>query len=85
MGSDRTELRAISPDATPEEVAAIVAAVTRIDRERRAAVAQPSVGGPGDGQRLSHWRASSRLSGRRAGMTRGPWRLSGRLTRRTRA
>lgn len=74
-------LRSISPDATPEEVAAIVAALTQLERERRAALAA----GGADAQRLDHWRLAGRLAHRRSGMARGTWRLSGRLARRVRA
>ncbi len=78
---DQPHLRSISPGADPDEVAAIVAAVVELDRRRRAAAAG---GREPDPQRLSHWRVAPRLGARRAGMTRGPWRLAGRLTRRTR-
>lgn len=76
------ELRSISPEATPEEVAAIVAAVTQVERELAAQAAAASTV---DSQRLDHWRLAPRLAHRRTGMTRGPWRLSGRLARRVRA
>jgi hypothetical protein len=72
-------LRSISPDATPEEVAAIVAAIATIEAERASAGAAP---GP---EQLSAWVQASRLTGRRAGLQRGSWRLSGRIGRRARA
>jgi hypothetical protein len=70
-------LRSISPTATPEEVAAIVAAITEVTR-RQAARAPADDG-------LREWVHAARLTGRRAGMQRGPWRLSGRIGRRSRA
>ena len=70
-------LRSISPSATPEEVAAIVAAIAELSR--RPAVAAPRDDG------LREWVHAARLSSRRAGLQRGPWRLSGRIGRRTRA
>jgi hypothetical protein len=68
-------LRAISPDATPEEVAAIVAALTAIT------AAGPPIGGD---EHLDEWVSRSRLVSRRVGRVRGPWRFSGRVARRTR-
>jgi len=67
--------RAISPDATPEEVAAIVAAV--------AVCTAPVADDAGD-VHLDEWVRASRLVSRRVGRVRGPWRLSGRVARRTR-
>ena len=62
---------------TPEEVAA-VAAVTILLQERRAvAAAEPN-------EQLSMWVDASRRSAQRALLQRGPWRLSGRLGRRSR-
>jgi hypothetical protein len=71
-------LRVISPDATPEEVAAITAAI--------AASMQTAAGGvAAEEAESSRWVQVARLSGRRAGYSRGDWRLSGRLGRRSRA
>jgi Acyl-CoA carboxylase epsilon subunit len=69
-------LRAISPDATDEEVAAIVAAIAECTR----------AGAPGEGRddTLHEWTHAARLTARRAGLQRGPWRLSGRIGRRSR-
>ena len=75
-------LAAVPPEATAEEVAAIVAALAVLDAEdRRAVLAAPA----GDAERLDAWVGSARLSGRGAGLTRGPWRLAGRIARRPRA
>lgn len=82
------QLRSVSPEATPEEVAAIVAALAQIRRQSAASGAPPSAGGAGPSagaQQLDHWRVAGRLAHRRVGMARGPWRLSGRLGRRVRA
>jgi hypothetical protein len=68
-------LRAISPDATPEEVAAIVAAIRAV----HAVAAAPE---PDD--TLHEWVRTARLQSHRLGLQRGPWRLSGRVGRRTR-
>ena len=77
MSNARPVLRAISPDATDDEVAAIVAAVTALS------VAATPVGGHDD--TLHEWVRGARLGSRRAGLQRGPWRLSGRIGRRARA
>jgi hypothetical protein len=67
-------LVAISPDATPDEITAIVAAVAECTR----ASVPP---GSGDDS-LHEWTRAARLTARRAGLERGPWRLSGRIGRR---
>jgi hypothetical protein len=76
VSSPKPVLRSISPTATPEEVAAIVAAIAELTR--RQATAPPDDG-------LREWVHAARLTSRRAGLQRGPWRLSGRIGRRTRA
>ena len=75
----RPRLRVISPDATPEEVAAIAAAVAA-SLQTAGGVSAPSAAEDG-----SRWVQVARLSGRRTGYSRGDWRLSGRLGRRSRA
>lgn len=76
-------LASIPAGASPEEVAAIVAALAVIDADDRARAAAAAAAG-GD-HRIDAWVRSARLSGRGAGYTRGPWRLAGRLSRRHRA
>ena len=71
-------LRVLNPDATDEEVAAILAAVAMCTQS----VAAPDATSGGT---LQEWVRGTRLSARRAGLQRGPWRLSGRIGRRTRA
>ena len=73
---NRPVLRAVSPDATPEEVAAIVAAI--------AACTAPPATAPEPAGGLDEWVRQSRLRARRVGRARGPWRLSGRVARRER-
>ena len=73
-----TYLRVITPDATAEEVAAIVAALAAVQVH----AAAPEVDATDD---LHEWVHAARLRSRRAGLQRGPWRMSGRLGRRTRA
>ena len=70
-------LRSISPEATPEEIAAILAAIT-------ATAAVPVDDDPRD-DALHEWVHAARLRSHRAGLQRGPWRLSGRIGRRSRA
>jgi hypothetical protein len=70
-------LRVVNPDATEEEVAAILAAVALCTQ-----VAAPASDAGGN---LQEWVRGTRLSARRAGLQRGPWRLSGRIGRRARA
>ena len=69
-------LRSISPEATPEEVAAILAAI---------AATQPTPDEEARDDTLHEWVHAARLRSHRAGLQRGPWRLSGRIGRRSRA
>ena len=74
----RPVLQVIDGDATPEEVAAIVAAVTALT----ASAASPDTGGD---DTFDEWVHSARLKSRHSGLQRGPWRLSGRIGRRAQA
>jgi hypothetical protein len=71
-------LHVISPEASEEEVAAIVAAISASLRTGVAAFESPA-------SDRSRWVSASRLSARRAGLARAEWRLSGRIGRRARA
>ncbi len=73
-----TYLRVITPDATEEEVAAIVAALAAVQASEQFVEEDPS-------DDLHEWVHAARLRARRAGLQRGPWRMSGRLGRRARA
>jgi hypothetical protein len=73
------ELRSISPDATPEEVAAITAAIAASMASTRTASNDDA------GEERSAWVQAARITARRGGYSRGEWRLSGRLGRRSRA
>ena len=72
----RVEVVGGNPSA--EQVAAIVAALSVIEAERTAAAIEDAH------EPMSMWVEASRRSAQRAGMQRGPWRLSGRLGKRTR-
>ena len=72
-------LRVIDGDASPEEVAAIVAAIGALHARASA------VGADDRDDTLHEWVRAARLQARRTGLQRGPWRLSGRIGRRTRA
>jgi len=65
----------------PEHVAAITAAIAVVQAEQRAAAA---AAGPGVPEHVSMWVEASRRSAQRALLQRGPWRLSGRIGRRSR-
>jgi hypothetical protein len=74
---ESARLRVIDASATPEEVAAIVAALgTVLGSGAEAPVAAEAP---------SRWVGAARLRARRIGATRGEWRLSGRIGRRARA
>lgn len=78
-------LRSITPDATAEEVAAIVAAIAIVEDDRRRAIAlAQAVASTLSDEPLDAWVRVSRLGSRRIGMQRGPWRIAGRIARRSR-
>jgi hypothetical protein len=64
-----------------EEAAAIAAVVVVLDEQRRASAA--ALDAPRE--HLNVWVDASRRTAQRAGLQRGPWRLSGRIARRSRA
>jgi hypothetical protein len=65
-------LRSISTDATPDEVAAIVAALAamRVVPEESA-----------HDDTIHEWVRAARVRARRSALPRGPWRLSARIGR----
>jgi hypothetical protein len=63
---------------TPEEVAAVTAVTVALQQQRVVAASEAPTG------QLSMWVDASRRSAQRALLQRGPWRLSGRLGRRSR-
>ena len=69
----------VGGNPTAEQVAAIVAALSVIESERAAAAHTVSAPEP-----MSMWVEASRRSAQRSGMQRGPWRLSGRIGKRSR-
>ena len=70
----------VGGNPSPEQVAAIVAALSVIEAERAAAAAAAAAAP----EPISMWVEASRRSAQRAGMQRGPWRLTGRLGKRSR-
>ncbi|HEX5614731.1 MAG TPA: acyl-CoA carboxylase epsilon subunit [Acidimicrobiia bacterium] len=72
-------IESIRPEPTDVEVAAITATLGLLATRRRDAGVHP------EPERLSVWVDASRRSAQRAGLQRGPWRLSGRIARRSRA
>ncbi|HEY3833770.1 MAG TPA: hypothetical protein VGO03_15845 [Acidimicrobiia bacterium] len=71
----------IEPLPSDEEAAAIVAAVTLVLEAEQASVAAAA---SSHDDTLHLWVEASRRSAQRASQQRGPWRLSGRLPRRSR-
>ncbi len=70
-------LGGVSPEASPDELAAIVAAIGACSWT--VASSEPAVDAT-----LHEWVSTARVRGRRAGVQRGPWRFSGRVGRRSR-
>jgi hypothetical protein len=66
---------------TPEEVAAVTAVAMLLEEQQAAAAAAAPTPPP---DQLSMWVDASRRSAQRALLQRGPWRVSGRLGRRSR-
>jgi hypothetical protein len=63
---------------SPEEVAAVTAVAIVVERLRSTPPPRPQA------EHLDMWVEASRRSAQRALLQRGPWRLSGRLGRRSR-
>jgi hypothetical protein len=72
----------VGGNPSPEQVAAIVAALSVLEAERAAAAAAAAAAATEEP--ASMWVEASRRAAQRAGMQRGPWRLSGRLGKRIR-
>jgi hypothetical protein len=70
---------------TPEELAAVTAVTVALQKRAEADAAAARAGADGDRARpLNAWVDASRRSAQRALLQRGPWRLSGRIGRRSR-
>jgi len=70
---------------TPEEVAAVTAVTVALQQRAADAAAAGAGAGAGvDDGSLNAWVDASRRSAQRALLQRGPWRLSGRIGRRSR-
>ena len=67
---------------TPEEVAAVTAVTVAL--QQRAEAARAAVAVAERARPLNAWVDASRRSAQRALLQRGPWRLSGRIGRRSR-
>jgi len=67
---------------TPEEVAAVTAVTVAL--QQRAAAAETDAAAARADRPLNAWVDASRRSAQRALLQRGPWRLSGRIGRRSR-
>jgi hypothetical protein len=74
----------ITPVPSDAEAAAIAAAIVVLDEQERAAAGAVAAASAAAPERLSVWVDASRRSAQRAGLQRGPWRLSGRIARRSR-
>jgi hypothetical protein len=72
----------IHGNPTDEEVAAITVAVTALAEQAVAPVAGAPHAPPHDW--LNVWVEASRRSAQRSSLQRGPWRISGRIGRRSR-
>lgn len=75
-------IASVHPRATEQEIAAIATALAVVDEERRQAAAAAATSGRG--QHLDAWVEASRRAAQRSGLQRGPWRISGRIVRRSR-
>ena len=79
----RPLIGSIRPAPTDEEAAAITAAIVVLEEQMRTAAATTAALRPPP-ERLNLWVDASRRAAQRAGLQRGPWRLSGRIARRSR-
>lgn len=72
----------VSGNPTPEELVAVTVAVTALAEQASTVAAAEDVP-VGDGW-LSMWVEASRRTAQRSSLQRGPWRISGRIARRSR-
>ncbi len=75
----------ITPTPTDDEAAAIVAAVTLVLEAEQARSRAAAAAAARRDDTLHLWVEASRRAAQRAPLQRGPWRMSGRLPRRSRA
>jgi hypothetical protein len=69
---------------SPEEVAAMAAVTVALQQRAAAAAASAAAADARDAEHLNAWVDASRRAAQRAHRQRGPWRLSGRIPRRSR-
>jgi hypothetical protein len=84
--TDAVQVASITGNPTPEEVVAITVAVT-VAGEEMAASASAAAASAAPAQPegwLSVWVEASRRAAQRGTLARGPWRISGRIARRSR-
>jgi hypothetical protein len=77
-------ISSIGGNPTPEEVVAITAAVTTLAEHEQEAAAAAESHAPAPSDWLSVWVEASRRAAQRSSLSRGPWRISGRIARRSR-
>jgi hypothetical protein len=82
MASD-VRVESVSGNPTPEELVTVTVAVTALAEQAATVVAPADDVGYGDGW-LSMWVEASRRAAQRSSLQRGPWRISGRIARRSR-
>ena len=75
------QVASIHGNPTDEEAVAITVAVTALAEQAVAPISAPT--GPANDW-LSVWVHASRRSAQRSSLSRGPWRISGRISRRSR-
>jgi hypothetical protein len=76
------QVASIDGNPTPEEVVAVTVAVTALLEQQLQASAAATE--PAPREWLSVWVEASRRSAQRSSLQRGPWRISGRIARRSR-
>ena len=74
----------VGGNVPPEHVAAIAAAIAVVEAEAVAVARTAAAAARSQPEQLSAWVEASRRSAQRALLQRGPWRLSGRIGRRSR-
>jgi hypothetical protein len=81
MGT-HVQVESVAGNPTPEELVAVTVAVTAFAEQATTAAPAEDVGAP-DGW-LGMWVEASRRAAQRSSLQRGPWRISGRIARRSR-
>ncbi len=85
-GVQGASIASIHGSPSPDELVAVTVAVSALVDEAQATAAANAAAGDGaaNNEQLNVWLTASRRAAQRSSLSRGPWRISGRIARRSR-